>query len=67
MKKDGTWIETHPSPNTVMVNIGDVMQRWTSDKFISTVSIIKTWIYNITVETTTTVQQKSYKVLLTQK
>ncbi len=38
MRRDGQWFETIPEPNTIMMNIGDMMQRWTADKFISTVS-----------------------------
>ena len=36
-RRDGSWVETHPPDGTVMVNVGDMMQRWTSDAFISTV------------------------------
>ncbi len=37
MRRDGAWLETKPEPGTVMINIGDMMQRWTADKFISNV------------------------------
>ena len=36
----------HPPENTVMVNIGDMMQRWTSDTFISTVGHIIAYSYS---------------------
>ena len=39
MRRDGKWFETVPEPNTIMMNIGDLMQRWTADKFVSTVRI----------------------------
>lgn len=32
----GNWIEAPAIPNTVLVNIGDLMQRWTNDVFCST-------------------------------
>jgi len=32
----GTWVEAPSSPGTVLVNIGDLMQRWTNDCFRST-------------------------------
>ena len=39
MRRDGKWFETIPEPNTIMMNIGDLMHRWTADKFISTVRL----------------------------
>lgn len=35
-RTDGRWIPAHPIPGTVLVNIADVMQRWTADKLVST-------------------------------
>ena len=35
---NGTYTPARPIPGTVLVNIGDLMQRWTADKLISTVS-----------------------------
>ena len=32
----GDWIEALPVPGTFIVNIGDMMQRWTNDLFVST-------------------------------
>ena len=32
----GEWIEAVPIPGTFVVNIGDMMQRWTNDLFVST-------------------------------
>ena len=32
----GDWIEALPVPGTFVVNIGDMMQRWTNDLFVST-------------------------------
>ncbi len=39
MRRDGKWFETFPEPNTIMMNIGDLMHRWTVDKYVSTVSV----------------------------
>lgn len=33
---DGDWIEAPPIPDTFVINIGDMMQRWTNDLFQST-------------------------------
>jgi isopenicillin N synthase-like dioxygenase len=33
----GQWIEAPPLPGTFVINIGDVMSRWTNDLFASTV------------------------------
>lgn len=35
---DGKYVAATPIEGTVLVNIGDLMQRWTSDKLTSTVS-----------------------------
>lgn len=35
--RDGVWIEAPPIPNTLVCNIGDLLQRWTNDRFVSTV------------------------------
>jgi isopenicillin N synthase-like dioxygenase len=34
--KDGGWIEAPPLPGTLVVNIGDLLARWTNDLFAST-------------------------------
>ncbi len=34
---DGQWIEAPPIPGTFVINIGDIMARWTNDVFLSTV------------------------------
>ena len=36
-KKEG-FIPARPIEGTVVVNIGDLLQRWTNDKLVSTVS-----------------------------
>ncbi|KAL3881735.1 hypothetical protein ACJMK2_028131 [Sinanodonta woodiana] len=33
---DGIYIPANPIPDTVLINIGDLMQRWTADKLIAT-------------------------------
>lgn len=37
LNRKGQWINAEPIPNTFVVNIGDLMQRWTNDQFKSTV------------------------------
>lgn len=32
----GEWIEARPIPETIVVNIGDLMARWTNDRYTST-------------------------------
>jgi isopenicillin N synthase-like dioxygenase len=34
--KDGSWIEAPPIDGTFVVNIGDLLARWTNDRFAST-------------------------------
>ena len=34
---DNEWIEAPPMPGTLVCNIGDLLQRWTNDRFVSTV------------------------------
>jgi isopenicillin N synthase-like dioxygenase len=36
MARDGTWMAVEPHPEAVVVNIGDLMQRWTNDVLRST-------------------------------
>jgi len=35
--RNGDWIEAPPIPGTLVCNIGDLLQRWTNDRFVSTV------------------------------
>jgi isopenicillin N synthase-like dioxygenase len=37
LNKQGRWIDAVPKENTFVVNVGDLMQRWTNDEFTSTV------------------------------
>ncbi|CAF4122569.1 unnamed protein product [Rotaria sp. Silwood2] len=37
LNNKGEWVNAKPIPNTFVVNIGDLMQRWTNDQFKSTV------------------------------
>ena len=37
--KQGDYIKASPIDDTVVINIGDLMQRWTTDKLVSTVSL----------------------------
>jgi isopenicillin N synthase-like dioxygenase len=34
--RDGEWLPVHASPGGFVVNIGDLMQRWTGDRWVST-------------------------------
>ena len=34
--RDGDWIEATPIPGTIIVNVGDMLMRWTNDEFVST-------------------------------
>ncbi len=33
---DGDWIEVPPIPGTFLVNVGDLLERWTNDVYVST-------------------------------
>ncbi len=33
--RDGTWVTAHPLPGTLVVNVGDLLHRWSNDKFLS--------------------------------
>ncbi len=35
MNRDGEWITAHPVPDTFVVNIGDLLHRWSNDRFTS--------------------------------
>ena len=35
LNADGAWVTAHPIPGTFVVNIGDLMHRWTNDRFRS--------------------------------
>lgn len=34
--KDGDWVTAHSIPGTFVVNVGDLLARWTNDRFAST-------------------------------
>ena len=34
--RDGNWVDATPVEGSLVVNIGDLMQRWTNDKYVST-------------------------------
>jgi len=36
-RRDGAWIDAPPIPGTLVCNIGDLLQRWSNDRFVSTV------------------------------
>jgi isopenicillin N synthase-like dioxygenase len=33
---DGRWVPVQPKPGELVVNLGDMMQRWTNDRWVST-------------------------------
>jgi isopenicillin N synthase-like dioxygenase len=35
--RDGNWVDVHTNPDTFVVNIGDLMMRWTNDRWVSNV------------------------------
>jgi isopenicillin N synthase-like dioxygenase len=34
--RQGGWIDVHPPPNSFVCNIGDLMMRWSNDRWVST-------------------------------
>jgi isopenicillin N synthase-like dioxygenase len=34
--RNGDWIEVHPDPKAFVCNIGDLMARWSNDRWVST-------------------------------
>jgi isopenicillin N synthase-like dioxygenase len=35
-RRDGQWLDAPSTPDTFVVNVGDMMMRWTNDRFLST-------------------------------
>jgi isopenicillin N synthase-like dioxygenase len=35
-RRDGSWLDIPPPPGAFIVNVGDMMQRWTNDRWLST-------------------------------
>lgn len=35
--RDGYWVDVVPKPGSYVINIGDIMQNWTNDRWVSTV------------------------------
>ncbi|MBF0277314.1 MAG: isopenicillin N synthase family oxygenase [SAR324 cluster bacterium] len=35
LHRNGTWITAHPIPETIVVNVGDLLHRWSNNKFLS--------------------------------
>ena len=34
--REGEWVTAHPIPDTLVVNVGDLLARWSNDTFVST-------------------------------
>jgi isopenicillin N synthase-like dioxygenase len=41
-RADGTWLPVQPGPGELVVNLGDMMQRWTNDRWVSTLHRVVT-------------------------
>lgn len=39
---DGRWLPVRPGPGELVVNLGDMMQRWTNDRWVSTMHRVVT-------------------------
>ena len=37
LNREGVWINAPPVDGTMLINVGDMMERWTNGKFVSTV------------------------------
>ena len=35
-RRDGVWIDAAPLPGTFVLNVADMLARWTNDRFVST-------------------------------
>jgi isopenicillin N synthase-like dioxygenase len=40
--KNGKWLPINPEENTFIINIGDMMARWTNDRWVSTLHRVTT-------------------------
>jgi isopenicillin N synthase-like dioxygenase len=41
-RADGAWLPVQPGPGELVVNLGDMMQRWTNDHWVSTLHRVAT-------------------------
>jgi len=42
VERDGLWVPVRPGPGDLVVNLGDMMQRWTNDRWVSTMHRVVT-------------------------
>ena len=42
VQRDGDWVPVRPPKGALVVNLGDMMQRWTNDKWVSTMHRVVT-------------------------
>ncbi|APA95510.1 isopenicillin N synthase family dioxygenase [Nocardia seriolae] len=47
---DGTWHDVQPADNALLVNLGDLMARWTNEQWLSTLHRVKPPIINGTIQ-----------------
>ena len=36
INRQGHWVDVHPAPGSFVINLGDLMARWTNDRWVST-------------------------------
>jgi len=36
LRPDGTWLPVQPAPGALLINLGDLLARWTNDRWLST-------------------------------
>ncbi|XP_072046243.1 uncharacterized protein [Amphiura filiformis] len=49
LNRQGQWVSAPPIDGTIVVNVGDALQRWSADKLLSSVSVIKARLFAVEV------------------